>query len=61
MLEIDDLKAEKLIEGRYTLIQKLGDGGFAVVWEVSDSLANGERKAIKFLNWTLDKIEYKKR
>ncbi len=68
MLEIDDLEAGITIENRYELIQKLGEGGFAVVWEVADTLANGDRKAIKFLDsqnlldvklfrnefWTLD-------
>ncbi len=49
MLEIDDLKVGLRIEKRYELIQKLGDGGFAVVWEVKDIQANGDRKAIKFL------------
>ncbi len=68
MLEIEDLKVKQVIENRYELIQQLGDGGFAVVWEVADTQANGDRKAIKFLKrqdayaiklfrnefWTLD-------
>ncbi len=72
MLEIDDLKVGRLIENRYELIQKLGDGGFAVVWEVKDVQANNDRKAIKFLKsqddlaiklfrnefWTLDSLKY---
>lgn len=49
MLKIDDLKAGITIENRYRLIQKLGEGGFAVVWEVADTLTHGDRKAIKFL------------
>lgn len=49
VLEIDDLKVRQFIENRYTLIQELGDGGFAVVWEVIDAEANNDRKAIKFL------------
>jgi len=71
VLEIDDLKVDFLLENRYKLIQKLGDGGFAVVWEVTDTQANGDRKAIKFLKrqdtaaiklfrnefWTLDGLE----
>jgi serine/threonine protein kinase len=48
VLEIDDLEAGRLVENRYRLIQQLGDGGFAVVWEVEDTQANGDRKAIKF-------------
>jgi CHASE2 domain-containing sensor protein len=68
VFEIDDLEVGQLIEYRYELIQKLGDGGFAVVWEVKDTQANSDRKAIKFLKrqdaldielfrnefWTLD-------
>ena len=70
MLEIDDLEVGRLVENRYELIQKLGDGGFAVVWEVKDIQANCDRKAIKFLKrqdalaiqlfrnefWTLDSL-----
>ena len=71
MLEIEDLKVKQVIENRYELIQQLGDGGFAVVWEVEDTKANGDRKAIKFLKrqdalaiklfrnefWTLDNLK----
>ena len=71
MLEIDELKAGITIENRYRLIQQLGDGGFAVVWEVEDIQANCDRKAIKFLKrqdtaatklfrnefWTLDSLK----
>ena len=49
MLEIDDLEVGRLVENRYTLIQELGDGGFAVVWEVADVETNNDHKAIKFL------------
>ena len=49
MLEIDDLEVGRLVENCYTLIQELGDGGFALVWEVADVQTNNDRKAIKFL------------
>ena len=49
MLEIDDLEVGRLVENYYTLTQKLGDGGFAVVWEVADVQTSNDRKAIKFL------------
>ena len=49
MLEIDDLEVGRLVKNCYTLIQELGDGGFAVVWEVADVETNNDRKAIKFL------------
>jgi CHASE2 domain-containing sensor protein len=47
MPDISQLKVGTILENRYELIAKLGDGGFAVVWEVKDLGVNGDRKAIK--------------
>ncbi|OIP73945.1 MAG: hypothetical protein AUK48_09740 [Oscillatoriales cyanobacterium CG2_30_44_21] len=50
MLKVTDLKIGVTLEARYKLIQKLGEGGTAVIWEVEDLEANGDRKAIKVCN-----------
>lgn len=44
---MDHLYEGLILENRYKLIEQLGKGGFAVVWEVADLEANGDRKAIK--------------
>ena len=47
MPDISQLKAGIVLENRYELINELGHGSFAVVWEVMDLQANSDRKAIK--------------
>jgi len=42
-----NLYAGLILENRYKLIKQLGEGGFAVVWEVEDLRTNGDYKAIK--------------
>lgn len=46
MIEVWDLEIGETLEHRYLLIDKLGDGGFGVIWEVED-LESSDRKAIK--------------
>ncbi len=40
---------DKIIDGRYRLVRRLGQGGMGVVWE-AEELANGRRVAIKLLS-----------
>ncbi len=47
MTEVWDLEIGEMLKDRYLLIDKLGDGGFGVIWEVEDLQANRDRKAIK--------------
>ena len=47
MIEVWDLEIGETLEHRYLLIDKLGDGGFGVIWEVEDLEASRDRKAIK--------------
>ena len=47
MLRVSDLSIGTTLENRYKLVQKLGEGGCAVIWEVEDLETNGDRKAIK--------------
>ena len=47
MPDISQLKVGIVLENRYELINELGHGSFAVVWEVMDLGANSDRKAIK--------------
>lgn len=57
MYRATDLCADLVLENRYTLTKKLGEGGFATVWEVQDSQANGDRKVIKVCNgWRLEQV-----
>ncbi|MFN5854417.1 MAG: protein kinase domain-containing protein [Pseudanabaenaceae cyanobacterium] len=44
---MDDLCEGLILENRYKLIKQLGEGGFAVVWEVVDLEAKDAPKAIK--------------
>jgi CHASE2 domain-containing sensor protein len=47
MSDISQLRVGIVLENRYELINELGHGSFAVVWEVMDLRANRDRKAIK--------------
>ena len=47
MSDISQLRVGIVLENRYELINELGHGSFAVVWEVMDLGANRDRKAIK--------------